>query len=308
MTPPTGRLAPSPTGYLHLGHARTFLLAWWQARSAGGRLLLRFEDLDRGRVRAGMERAAIEDLEWLGIDWDGPIVRQSERGALYREALAQLDAQGLLYPCVCSRREIAEAQSAPQGEGAAAYPGTCRGRFQSPAEARRKTGREPALRMRVPPGLRTVRDEIRGLYREDLAREVGDFPVTRRDGEIAYQLAVVVDDHDQGVNEVLRGDDLLPSTLRQALLQESLGLPHPRWFHVPLVVDEQGQRLAKRRGETALAALRAAGVRPGAIVRWAALSAGAEERGEGLAAAYLPGFDLGRLPAEPALTFSQASD
>lgn len=308
VTTPIGRLAPSPTGRLHVGHARTFLLAWWSLRSRGGRVLLRMEDLDRERVRPGMEAGVLEDLEWLGLDWDGPVLRQSERGEAYAEAVARLSEAGHLYPCVCTRREIAAAQSAPHAEAGGAYPGTCAGLYASEEEARRASGRDPALRFRVPGGARVVADGHAGSYSEDLARSVGDFPVTRRDGEPAYQLAVVVDDAEQGVTEVLRGDDLLSSTVRQACLQEALGLPHPTWVHVPLVVDGEGRRLAKRADDLALASLREAGVAAGELVRWAARSAGLEDRGVGPAGVYVEGFRLEALPREPCLTFSPGLD
>lgn len=278
---PTGRLAPSPTGRLHLGHARSFLLAWWSARSRGGRVVLRMEDLDPDRSRPEHVDGVLRDLEWLGLDWDGPVLMQSARGEAYREALAGLEARGLAYPCVCTRREIEAAGQAPhRGEeavdGTQRYPGTCRGRFRNIAEARTATGREPALRFLVREGPVRAEDELHGALEGDVQAQVGDFPVVRRDGVPAYQLAVVVDDAHQGVTEVVRGDDLLPSTLRQALLLEALGLPRPVWRHVSLVTDAQGRRLAKRSDDLALAHLREAGIAPGRIAAWAARSAGME--------------------------------
>lgn len=296
---PVGRLAPSPTGLLHLGHARTFLLAWWHARSRGGRVLMRMEDLDLERSRPGLDDQARSDLEWLGLDWDGPVVRQSERGELYRAALDRLGELDLVYPCVCTRREIDEAQSAPHGSTGPRYPGTCRGRFRTVADAERATGRSAALRFRPPAGTLSLVDAIAGPWTEDVAAEVGDFPVTRRDGAPAYQLAVVVDDADQGVTEVLRGDDLLASTARQAALQLALGLPHPAWLHVPLVTDPAGRRLAKRTDAVSLAHLRAAGVDPRELVAWAARTCGLEAPEPALPAAFLPAFDLTRLPRSP---------
>ena len=222
-----GRLAPSPTGLLHVGHARSFLLAWWSVRSRGGRMLLRVEDLDRTRVKPGMTEACIEDLRWLGLDWDGPVRVQSEETADVRAALERLDELGLLYPCVCTRKEIELARSAPHAEepGEGVYPGTCRGRFASTREARSACHREPALRVRVPPDEIHTEDLLHGPRVTRLDHEVGDFPVTSRDGQVAYQLAVVVDDASQGVTEVLRGEDLLESTARQAFLLDSLGFP-----------------------------------------------------------------------------------
>jgi len=283
MTPPsapTGRLAPSPTGFLHLGHARTFLIAWWSARSAGGGVWLRMEDLDRSRVRPGLADAILLDLEWLGLDWDGPVVRQSERGELYEAALARLVAEGRAYPCVCTRAEIERAQSAPHLEdGTVRYPSTCRGRFASLAAAEAATGRSPAVRFVVPEGRVEFEDRWFGRIAQDVCAEVGDFPIARRDGEPAYQLAVVVDDAEQGVTEVVRGRDLLSSTARQLLLQRSLGLPHPVWAHVPLVTDAAGRRLAKRHDDLSLARLRGAGVDPRRVVAWVAESVGLEPRG-----------------------------
>lgn len=300
---PVGRLAPSPTGSLHLGHARTFLLAWWHARSRGGRIVLRIEDLDRTRVRPGMIEQCVEDLRWLGLDWDGPIRIQSEGESELRAAALTLLERGLAYPCVCTRREIERARSAPHAdEHEPPYPGTCRGRFATIEEARASTGREPALRFRVPTGSVHFVDALHGPSSFDVAAEVGDFPITSREGQVAYQLAVVVDDARDGVNEVVRGEDLLPSAARQALLQDALGLPRPAWYHVPLVTDA-GQRLAKRTDALSLRALRAAGASPRAIISWAARSSG-HDVPPGLAAAdLLPTFRLALhgLPVAPTL-------
>jgi len=292
---PVGRLAPSPTGRLHLGHARTFLLAWWHARASGGRVVLRLEDLDRARVKAGASEECLRDLEWLGLDWDGAAHVQSDDLGAYERALETLLASGRAYACSCSRADIQRALSAPHaGEGELRYPGTCRAR--GPAAP---TTREVSVRLRVPAGELELVDGFAGPFRCDVQREVGDFLLARRDGVFAYQLAVVVDDARAGVNEVLRGDDLLPSTARQWYLQDVLGLPHPRWFHVPLVLASDGERLAKRRGDLALAALRAAGADPRALVAWAARSAG-QECGERVRAVEVtPNFDLGRVPREP---------
>jgi glutamyl-tRNA synthetase len=298
---PTGRLAPSPTGLLHLGHARSFLLAWWHARARGGRVLLRIEDLDRERVKTGMTEACLRDLEWLGLDWDGPVVQQSRDTRAIEAALGDLLARGLAYACTCSRRDLELALSAPQaGDGAAEgetrYPGTCRARFTSPAEAARATGRPAGIRFRVPPGVVALEDGLAGRFAHDVEAECGDFLIARRDGAFAYQLAVVVDDARMGVTEVVRGEDLLASTARQWLLQEALGLPHPAWLHVPLVVDERGERLAKRRGSTTLAELRAAGVDPRSIVAWVARSAGLERAEPARPQELVTSFDLRRVP------------
>lgn len=294
---PVGRLAPSPTGLLHLGHARTFLLAWWHLRSRGGRVWLRLEDLDRSRVKPGLAETCLRDLEWLGLDWDGEPWVQSVDTSAYTRALEKLQAEQRVYPCACSRRDIARALSAPHAsDGEVRYPGTCRNREPDRSEAEQPL----ALRFRVPEGELALEDGCVGTFRSDVQREVGDFLLARRDGYFAYQLAVVVDDARMGVNEVLRGLDLLPSTGRQWHLQRALGLASPRWFHVPLVLDEGGERLAKRRGDLALATLREQGTDPRAVVAWAARSAGqaaSDERPR--ASEILPGFELGRLPEQP---------
>jgi glutamyl-tRNA synthetase len=295
--PPVGRLAPSPTGRLHLGHARTFLLAWWHARARGGRVLLRFEDLDRARVKPGMVDECLRDLEWLGLDWDGVPCSQSGDTAPLSAALERLLETGQAYLCACSRRDIERALSAPHaGEGELRYPGTCRLRGLS---ARDAAARALAVRLRVPEGEVELEDGVAGVFRADVQREVGDFLLARRDGFFAYQLAVVVDDARMGVTEVVRGDDLLASAARQCHLQRALGLPHPRWFHVPLVLDEHGARLAKRRGDLALASLRAAGVDPRRLVAWAARSAGLACPEPTTARELVPSFDLARLPRAP---------
>ncbi|HEX2093301.1 MAG TPA: tRNA glutamyl-Q(34) synthetase GluQRS, partial [Longimicrobiaceae bacterium] len=251
-----GRFAPSPTGRLHLGNARTALLAWLHARSAGGRFVLRVEDLDRGRVRPGYAEAQLADLRWLGVDWDeGPDVGgpfapylQSEREALYRETLGRLEERGLLYRCRCSRREIAAAASAPHGpaDEGPRYPGTCRAR---PAGERDGPA---ALRFPVSPGEVGFRDLLQGPVAFDPEAETGDFVVRRRDGVAAYQLAVVVDDAAMGITHVVRGADLLPSTARQLLLYRALELLPPEFLHVPLLLGPDGERLAKRHGAVSL--------------------------------------------------------
>ncbi|MEQ1895726.1 MAG: tRNA glutamyl-Q(34) synthetase GluQRS [Planctomycetota bacterium] len=295
MSTVVGRLAPSPTGSLHLGHARTFLLAWWHARARGGRVLLRIEDLDQERVKPGMLAECLATLAWLGLDWDGEPLVQSREPEPARAALAELVARGLAYGCDCSRKDIERAASAPHaGDGELRYPGTCRERgLLARGDARL------GLRFRVPAGELALEDGCAGPFRSDVAREVGDFLLARRDGAFAYQLAVVVDDARAGVTEVLRGADLLPSTARQALLQRALGLASPRWFHVPLVLDAEGERLAKRSGALALAELRARGVDPRAIVAWAAQSAGQVAPEWLTPAELLPRFDLARLPRAP---------
>lgn len=300
MTAPIGRLAPSPTGLLHVGHASSFLLAWLSIRSRGGSLRLRMEDLDTSRVRPGMADASLEDIAWLGLDWDGPVEFQSDHTQTLHAAALDLHARGLAYPCVCTRKEIEQARSAPHAADATSlYPGTCRDRFESIEEARAASGREPALRLRVTDDAVTIHDELHGDLTQTLARDVGDFPITSRDGQVAYQLAVVVDDARQGISEVLRGDDLLDSTPRQAYLQTLLGLPAPRWIHVPLIHDESGERLAKRHDALSLRALREAGVSAESLVAWLGRSLGLSSGRTARPADLLDCFSLQRLPREP---------
>jgi glutamyl-tRNA synthetase len=297
---PVGRLAPSPTGALHLGHARSFLLGWWHARSRGGRVLLRIEDLDGERCRPELIERMLADLAWLGLDWDGEPSLQSRGIDALNAAVGELCERGLVYPCVCTRADVRAAQSAPQaGDEELRYPGTCAGRWASAADAERESGRAACLRLRVAPGAIEVRDAFAGVHRFDPAREVGDFPVTRRSGLPAYQLAAVVDDARSGVTEIVRGDDLLPSTARQILLQRALRLPQPAWWHVPLVLDAGGRRLAKRHGAPSLAELRARGVDARAVVGWVARVSGIEADARPAARDLLGAFSMARVPRAP---------
>jgi glutamyl-tRNA synthetase len=245
-----GRFAPSPTGSLHLGNLRTALLAWLFARAQGARHLVRMEDLDRGRVRERFHDEQLADLAALGLDWDGPVVRQSRRTALYERALADLRAQGLVYECWCTRAEIREAASAPHGElPDGAYPGTCLRLTAAERAQRAAAGRPPALRVRAEAARVAFDDRVAG----PVQGVVDDFVVRRNDGAFAYNLAVVVDDAQQGVGEVVRGADLLDCTPRQLWLGARLGLPAPRHAHVPLLLGPDGTRLAKRHGAVTLA-------------------------------------------------------
>ncbi|MBX3462084.1 MAG: tRNA glutamyl-Q(34) synthetase GluQRS [Planctomycetes bacterium] len=293
-----GRLAPSPTGALHLGNARTFLLAWLSVRSRGGTLLLRLEDIDGPRVKAGAAQAALDDLQWLGLDWDGEPVVQSARLERYRQAATALAAAGRAYACVCSRREVEAAASAPHaGDEGPAYPGTCRGRFASLAAAQAATGREAALRFRVDVDAVPFVDAFCG---PQAGATGGDFVIQKRDGGPAYQLAVVVDDAAQGVTEVVRADDLLPSTPRQLLLYAALGLAPPTFRHVPLVVGGDGRRLAKRHGDTTLRHLRTAGVAAAAVVGYLAFLSGlGPASGRAMPGDLLAGFRWERVPRQP---------
>jgi glutamyl-tRNA synthetase len=244
-----GRFAPSPTGTLHLGNLRTALLAWLFARSAGSGFLVRMEDLDTGRVRAGSAEEQLADLAAIGLDWDGPVEFQSSRRGLYGEALAQLRAAGLVYECFCTRAEIREAASAGHGplpEGA--YPGTCLRLTEAQRAAKRASGRPPALRVRADAARVGFQDRLLG----HVEGVVDDFVIVRGDGAFAYNLAVVVDDADQGVEEVVRGSDLADSTPRQLWLARALGLREPVHAHVPLVLGPDGARLAKRHGAVTL--------------------------------------------------------
>jgi glutamyl-tRNA synthetase len=297
-----GRLAPTPSGGLHLGNARTFLIAWLSARTQGGRVLLRMDDLDRPRVKPGYVEQAIADLRWLGLEWDGEPVSQSARGAAYTEALEKLRAAGRVYPCVCSRREIESAARAPhEGEEGPVYAGACRGRFRDATDAQQRARRAAHWRFAVEAqDLRVeFEDALHGHCAFNAARQLGDFIVFRNDGIAAYQLATVVDDHAQGVTEVVRGDDLLSSTARQILLYHALGLTPPKFVHVPLVLDGAGQRMAKRRDSTRLAALREAGVPPAQVIGALAASCGWAMAGERLMPEKLVSrFDLSLLPRQ----------
>jgi glutamyl-tRNA synthetase len=267
------RFAPSPTGDLHLGSAWTALASWAVARADGGEVVLRVEDLDPPRVVRGSAERILDDLRWLGLDWDeGPDVggsfapyTQSERGALYEAALRDLTARGLVYPCDCSRAEIARVASAPHPGDEAVYPGTCR---DAPTD--RAFKREPAMRLRLPEGIRErAIDGALGAIEQDLARECGDFVLRRGDGVFAYQLAVVVDDLAMGITDVVRGADLASSTPRQVFLARLLGQGKsapPRYTHLPLVVANDGSRLAKRTGGASVRVLREAGIDPRAII------------------------------------------
>jgi glutamyl-tRNA synthetase len=352
------RLAPSPTGALHLGHARTFLITWVLARQAGAKIFMRMDDIDATRAKADAVQQAYDDLRWLGLDWEaydeeersqktedrrqrvGEVV-QSQRLGLYESTLEALWPGGAVYPCICTRADIAAAvvgaASAPH-EVEVAYPGTCRGRFpgfastgltalQTAADILAATGKAPCFRLRVAdaspiapathatPTPPTFTDLFAGPQSTNAGANGGDFPLTRfaqsqlSDHPVtlsprhaltlppAYQLACVADDHAMGIDLVIRGDDLLPSTPRQLLLYRALGWQPPRFLHVPLVVGPDGKRLAKRHGESRIAQFRAAGVSAQRIIGWAAWRAGQIPVPRVMAAADLVAtFDLTRLP------------
>jgi glutamyl-tRNA synthetase len=272
------RLAPSPTGALHLGNARTFLVNWLLARRHGWHILLRIEDLDGPRIKPGADRELIQDLQFLGLDWDEGPVYQSTRSREYQSAIDWLLERGLAYPCVCSRREVDLASSAPHAEdGSAIYPGSCRGRFASKEQAALQSGRPPAIRFAVPDRDIEFTDGFAGQRSLNVARSLGDFVIAKCDGAAAYQLAVVVDDLAAGITDIVRGDDLLQSTFRQILLYHALGATQsiPRYVHLPLVVGPDGRRLAKRHGDSRIARYRNLGVKPSRLLallaRWSGI-------------------------------------
>ena len=340
-----GRLAPSPTGALHLGNVRTFMIAWLRARHEGGKVIFRMEDLDHPKDKPGAAAQAVEDLRWLGFDWDEEYV-QSERKAIYRQALQSLCIQTfehsnirtipLVYPCVCSRREVEAAQSAPHAGEQLHYPGTCRGRVETRREAQacldeasfssysrsssdsriartsRATSstRSPCWRFAVAPNTVVAFDDaFAGHYEQNVSETLGDFPLARDEFGAGYTLACTVDDLLMGVTEVVRGDDLLPATPAQILLAQSLKHSNiqtfehsniPSYCHVPLVVGRDGKRLAKRHGDTRVATYRAEGKRPEEILGLLAASCGWAAKGELVSLRELvPRFDLGTIPHEP---------
>lgn len=312
------RLAPSPTGALHLGNARTFLINWAIARRSGWRVVLRIEDLDGPRMKPESITQTIDTLAWLGLDWDGEVTRQSADLTPYHLALGRLHQEGLLYPCTCTRKEIEQAQSAPHAEdGETRYPGTCRDRAQRHEHVTEHSdqpwvaegSRSVAWRVQVPDELIGFADMFHGEQSLNVQEDVGDFVVATKQGVPAYQLAVVVDDARQGVTDVIRGADLLCSTPRQILLYRLLGLgPPPSYTHLPLVVGEDGRRLAKRHGDTRLTAYRASGVPAariiGLLASWSGVTA-PDERREMTAHEFAERFRLDALPREPIVFHTQ---
>ncbi len=320
---PDGRFAPSPTGDLHIGNLRTALVAWLCARSAGSRVLVRIEDLDRNAARPDIARRQLDDLTGLGLDWDGPVVAQSDRLDRYRDAIGQLEHDGLTYPCYCSRREIREAASAPNGPGHGrgggrssedgptparldgAYPGTCRNLTRAQRAEREAAGRPPALRVRGAGARFGFEDRFAGWFEG----EVDDLVIRRNDATPAYHLAVVVDDADQGVGEVVRGDDLLTSTPRHLHLARLLGLTAPEYGHVPLVLGPDGARLAKRDGAVTLADRAARGIGPAEVLGELATSLGLAEPGAQVEPATLvERFVSTVLPREPWVLTAEVLD
>lgn len=331
---PRGRLAPSPTGYLHLGNAWAFLLAWLAARAEGGSLVLRMEDIDPDRSRPEYATAIVEDLHWLGLDWDegpeSPLAEngqeggpnapyvQSQRTALYAATLAKLATGGHIYPCYCTRKELRTLAGAPHVDDAGApYPGRCRNLSMEERNALVAKGRRPALRLRCPAdtqsteesgntqgaedaeGIMTFDDAVYGPQSHSLAACGGDFALRRSDGVLAYQLAVVTDDIAMGITQVVRGRDILVSTPRQLWLYQLLGFSPPQYAHVPLLLDEEGARLAKRHQSLSLRALREQGVKPAALVGLLGhLARCRESTAPCHPRELLPAFALPRLPRE----------
>ena len=292
-----GRFAPTPSGDLHVGNLRTAMLAWLFARSAGSRFLLRVDDIDPATTREGVAESQLGDLARLGLDWDGEVVHQRDRTEAHGAAIAELVDRGLTYPCYCSRREIREAAAAPHGEAPeGAYPGTCSDLSPADRAARESAGRRPALRLRTDGETVTVVDRLHG----PVSARVDDLVLRRGDGVPAYNLAVVVDDAGQGIGEVVRGDDLLLSTPRQAHLAALLGLPVPAYAHVPLVLAPSGVRLAKRDGAVTLADREQLGESAAEVRSWLAASLGMAEPGEAVTMTVLLGrFDPEQLPRQP---------
>lgn len=291
-----GRFAPSPTGSLHLGNLRTALVAWLSARSVGGEFIVRMEDLDRVTSSRLHEIDQLASLRSIGLDWDGEVVRQSDRFAMYHEAIERLPAERV-YECYCTRREIRHAAEAPHGvDPDGRYPGTCRGLTDSDRRALRDAGRRPALRLRSDDGDESFDDRCCGPH----TGRVDDLVLQRNDGVPAYNLAVVVDDAAQGVTGVVRGDDLLAATPGQIRLHRLLDLPIPEYAHVPLALAPDGSRLAKRHGAVTLADLAARGMSPGDVCARLAESLGIDTGGRPVMAGdLLDRFDLARLPRTP---------
>ncbi|MWC31216.1 tRNA glutamyl-Q(34) synthetase GluQRS [Paenibacillus sp. MMS18-CY102] len=310
-----GRFAPTPSGLMHIGNARTALLAWLQIRQASGQFVLRMEDIDKPRSKPHFAHQALEDLRWLGIDWDeGPDVGgphapyvQSLREPLYAEALERLEQRGQLYPCFCSRAELLAVASAPHGLSAEgpAYAGTCR-YLNETERAARRLGKLPSIRFAIGEQAISFQDGIAG--QQDFPPGAGgDFVVRRADELFSYQLAVVVDDIAMGITDVLRGYDLLDSTPRQLALYDALGASPPRFAHVPLLLGTDGNRLAKRDGSLSLAAIRERGIQPERVIGLLAAMSGLIARAEPIQAAELiANFNIDRIPHEPAIVDQSA--
>lgn len=279
-----GRFAPTPSGRMHLGNVFSALISWLSVRSAGGRMVLRIEDLDLRAQDRSVAKLLMDDLAWLGLDWDEGPFYQSDRGSIYSDAIDRLRKQRLTYSCFCTRSELHAANAPHASDGTYVYQGTCRN--LSADEVRRRSAlRPPATRLRVPDaddptGVISFDDAVYGHHSEVLARECGDFLIRRSDGVVAYQLAVVVDDALMGITQVVRGHDLLGSVARQVYLQRLLGYPTPSYAHVPLLVDPDGRRLSKRDRDLDLGAIRDSGLGPNRVLGFLASLVGLAEKGE----------------------------
>lgn len=303
------RLAPSPTGYMHLGNIWSFMLCWVAARSVGGAVVLRMEDIDPARSRAEYVDGIMRDFKWLGIDWDeGPDVggpyapySQGDRLGRYRDVLAFLAEHGHTFPCYCTRKELRAMASAPHAEDyGPAYPGVCLHMTDDQREQKAAGGRKPAVRLHSDSKTVAFEDMVHGRVELGWDQCGGDFPIQRSDGVFAYQLAVVVDDIDQRINLVVRGEDILHCTPRQVVLYELLGAPVPRFAHLPLVHDAEGDRLAKRHRHYEVARLREMGVRPEAVTGYLAYRAGLQDTcTPAVPADFIDGFDWSMIPPRP---------
>ena len=307
ISKPCGRLAPSPTGFLHLGNAWAFFLAWLGARSRGGKIILRMEDIDPVRSRPEYATAIRRDLQWLGLNWDGEVYAQSARLGMYEQAIADFDARGLIYPCYCTRKELRELASAPHmaandggvGDLGAPYPGACRNLTLKERAEFEAQGRKPCLRLRYPEQDVKITDLILGECIFKGSESGGDFALRRSDGVFAYQLAVSVDDAAMGITQVVRGRDILASTPRQIYLLQLLDGAIPEYAHVPLILDHEGERLAKRHDSLRLATLRERGVAAEAVIGWLARLAGLQDNAKAAKASdFLSSFSFSRLPKE----------
>lgn len=292
-----GRFAPSPSGRMHLGNLWSALLAWLSARSQGGEMVLRLEDLDPDRCTRAWCDQVMRDLEWLGLTWDNEPVYQSERTAVYAEAFRALEERGLIYPCYCTRAERLAASAPHRSDGQTIYDGRCSRLTEEEREALSQT-RRPAWRVKVGQESITFRDLLQGEYKEDLKTDCGDFILRRSDGVYAYQLAVVVDDAAMGVTQVVRGSDLLSSTPRQIYLQRLLGLPQPEYGHVPLLLAADGRRLAKRDRDQELGELQSRYTAPELLGRLAHLAGLIPEPAPITAQQLIPLFSWEKLPRE----------
>ncbi len=299
MQMPVGRFAPTPSGRLHLGNLMCALLAWLSVKSRGGKFVLRIEDLDAARCPFMGEntRYLLDDLAWLGLDWEEEVLWQSQRTEVYQEYFNKLSEKGLIYPCTCSRAELHAASAPHLSDGVPLYDRKCWYRLQRGESA--PNGRKPAYRLRVPDEDVTVEDGLQGTYRENLERGCSDFVVRRSDGVYAYQLAVVVDDALSGVSEVVRGRDLLSSTPRQMYIQQLFGFSHPVYYHIPLLTDAGGRRLSKREGDGCMDRVRAVYPSSAPVIGALAAALGLIPAPESLTAKQLlPLFDWKKVPRD----------